>query len=326
MRAPFAGYRVLDLSAQAAQLPHALAVAMAAQLAARFGAEVVRPAAEGDLLTGLPPLLPDGGSALTHFLLAGRSAAASGPFHAAIGDSGALLSAEAPLKVRVSVFAAGDDPPMSELGLMALSGILAAVQPRQGLPARLGGHQAAYAGGLAAFTALAAGLRAGLPDTADVSLFDVACWLNWKAAASVLLLGEEAAGRQQRGDWHTLPARDGDVCLVYMAKDWPALRDMVGDPRLLEPRFATQKGRGEHLAALDAILMPWFASRSRAEITAAAQARRIPVGPVLTPRELLTDRQYAARRFLAADGTPRLPLLWNGAPPEWNRGALDNAA
>ncbi|NKE47045.1 hypothetical protein HB662_19860 [Roseomonas frigidaquae] len=319
---PFAGRRVLDLSARAAQLPHALAVAMAARLAADFGAEVVRAPAEGaDPLAMLPPLLPDGSSGLARFLLAGRSAAAPCEmrFDAAIGDSLALEGVAAPLKVRLSVFGAGDDPPMSELGLLGLSGILAAVQPRQGVPVRLGGHQGAYAAGLSAFTALAAGLRAGRPDTVDVSLFDVACWLNWKAAASVLLLGDAAASREQRGGWHTLPAADGHVCLVYMAKDWPALRDMVGDPRLSHADFATQKTRGQNLDALDDILRPWFVARSRAEITAAAQARRIPIGPVLSPTELLADRQYAARHFLARDGAPRLPLLVDGARPDWRR-------
>ena len=62
-------------------------------------------------------------------------------------------------------------------------------------------------------------------------------------------------------------------------------------------------------------------ARSRAEITAAAQARRIPIGPVLSPAELLADRQYAARHFLAGDGTPRLPLLVDGARPDWRRQA-----
>lgn len=319
---PFVGRRVLDLSARAVQLPHALAVAMAARLAADFGAEVVRPASDGlDKLAKLPPLLPDGGSALARFLLAGRSDGAVGAFDAAIGDEAALAEVDAPLKVRISVFGAGDDPAISELGLLGLSGMLAAVQPRQGVPVRLGGHQAPYAAGLSAFTALAAGLRAGRPDTVDISLFDVACWLNWKAAASVLLLGDSAASREQRGGWHTLPAADGHVCLVYMAKDWPALRDMVGDARLLHPDFATQRARGQNLDALDDILRPWFAARSRAEITAAAQARRIPIGPVLSPAELLADRQYAARHFLAGDGTPRLPLLVDGARPDWRRQA-----
>ncbi|PZW48116.1 crotonobetainyl-CoA:carnitine CoA-transferase CaiB-like acyl-CoA transferase [Humitalea rosea] len=316
MIAPFAGKRVLDLSALAAQQPHGLAIAMAAKLAAQFGATVVRPVPErGDSLALLPPILPDGSSALARFLLAGRTAGdGRGRFDAAIGDTGALVGIDAALTVRISVFGPGEDPPMSELGLLALSGILSAVHPEGGVPHRLAGHQAAYATGLAAFTALAAGLRAEMSDRAEISLFDTACWVNWKEVATVLLLGSAAVARDkmQRADWHTMRATDGHVALVYMAKDWPALRDLLGDPRLHDPRFATQRARGEHMAELDALMAPWFARRSRAEITAATQRKRVPVGPVLTPLELLDDRQHRSRGFLDTQGVPRLPVLWDG--------------
>lgn len=310
MTAPFAGRRVLDLSARAAQAPHALAIAMAGRLLADLGATVLRPDAPGDLLHSLPPMLPDGASASARFLLRGCTPDDGAPAEAAIGDTAALHGVAAPIRLRFSTFGPGEDPPMSEARLMALSGMLAATG---GHP--LGGHQPAHAAGLAGFTALAALLRAGRPGTADVSLFDTCCWLNWKSAATVLLLGSAAGTRDE---WHTLPAADGHVALVYMAKDWPALRALVGDARLDDPRFATQASRGAHLAELDAILAPWFAARSRAEITAQAQARRIPIGPVLNPRELLADRQHRARGFLASDGSPRLPLLWDGAAAPWS--------
>lgn len=323
MPGPFAAKRVLDLSARARQLPHALAIAMGAKLAAQFGATVVRPADANDLLRDLPPILPDGSSAAARFLLAGRSEEDSaGRFDAAIGDAAQVMQADADLHVRISVFGPGQDPPMSELGLLALSGILAAVHPTGQAPHRLGGHQAAYAAGLAAFTTLAAGLRAGMADTADISLFDTACWLNWKAAASVLLLGDAGgAGQGAPDEWHTMRAKDGHIALVYMVKDWPALRDMIGDARLHEPRFATQRARAENMAALDAVMAPWFEVRTRVEITAAAQARRVPIGPVLSPAELLADRQHAARRFLSPDGAPRLPMLLDGIRPDWSQHA-----
>jgi len=314
MTPAFTGRRVLDLSAFAPGRAHALAIAMAAKLAAAFGATVVRPVPPGgDPMAALPPLLPDGSSAVARFLLAGRAEGpADGRFDAAVGGFGAATAADAALRVRVSVFGPGDDPPMTELGLMALSGMLSAMEWGGRAPCRLGGHQPAYAAGLAAFTALAAGLRAGMRDVADVSMFDTACWLNWKATATVALKGADAARAEaaRPRDWRTARARDGHVALVYMAKDWAALRDLVGDPRLHEPCFATQASRVENMAALDAILDPWFAAHTRAEITAAAQARRVPVGPVLTPAELLTDRQHAARGFLGPDGAPRLPLRW----------------
>jgi crotonobetainyl-CoA:carnitine CoA-transferase CaiB-like acyl-CoA transferase len=109
-----------------------------------------------------------------------------------------------------------------------------------------------------------------------------------------------------------MEAQDGYIALVYQEKDWPALCDMVDDVQLTEPRFATISGRAEHRAALMTILRPWFAVRTRADITQAAQRRRIPIGPVLWPQELLTDAQYIARGFLQPDGTPQLPLIWDG--------------
>jgi crotonobetainyl-CoA:carnitine CoA-transferase CaiB-like acyl-CoA transferase len=334
MTAPFQGKRVLDLSAFAKQKPHAIATAMASKILASLGAEVHRPLPpQGDPFDDWGPFLPDGQSALARFLLVGRTDSAAiawqndANFDAAIGDTACVMNIQARFRLRISVFGTGEDPPMTELGLLALSGVLDAVRAKDGTPYRLAGHQAAYAAGLAAFTTVAAGLRSRCVDLADVSLFDVNCWLNWKAAATVVLFGSAAAqrDREQRSDWRTMQARDGYVALVYMNKDWPALRDLIGDPRLLEPRFATQKSRGEHMQDLNMIMSEWFAQRTRSEITAAAQARRIPIGPVLSPSELLQNPQYKARRFMMPDGTPRIPILWDGVAEPWKtaEGALN---
>jgi len=99
---------------------------------------------------------------------------------------------------------------------------------------------------------------------------------------------------------------------VYQEKDWPPLRDLIGDPRLHDPRFASGPSRTANRAALLKVIGPWFAARTRAEITAAAQARRVPLGPVKWPAELLDDAQYRARGFLAPDGMPVLPAAWDG--------------
>jgi crotonobetainyl-CoA:carnitine CoA-transferase CaiB-like acyl-CoA transferase len=42
------------------------------------------------------------------------------------------------------------------------------------------------------------------------------------------------------------------------------------------------------------------------------QAKRVPLGPVKWPAELLEDAQYRARDFLGADGMPALPVGWDG--------------
>lgn len=286
---PLAGRRILDLSGRCAQPPHALAAGMAAKLCGLYGATVTRPVAVSPFLGGAIP--------------------GEGPYDAVIGDSHAT---GAPIQLRFSVFGPGQDPPMSELGLLALSGLLGIVGKAHRPPAALAGHQPAYAAGLAGCTALLAALHAGGPETIDISLFDVTCWLNWKVAAAMLVMGEVPTRGGGRSDWFTLPAADGHIALVYMEKDWPALRDMLG---LDDPRFATRAGRMTHRPDFEAAIRPWFAARTREAITAEAQSRRIPIGPVRTPTELLTDRQYAARGFIGPGGMPAMPLRADGMRP-----------
>jgi len=286
---PLAGRRILDLSGRCAQPPHALAAGMAAKLCGLYGATITRPVA------------------VSRFL--GDAIPGDGPYDAVIGDHAAT---GAPVLLRFSVFGPGEDPPMSELGLLALSGLLGIVGEAGRPPARLAGHQPAYAAGLAGCTALLAALRAGGEETIDVSLFDVTCWLNWKVAAAMLVMGEVPTRGGGRSDWFTLPASDGHIALVYMEKDWPALRGMLG---LDDPRFATRAGRMAHRPDFEAGIRPWFAARSRAEITREAQSRRIPIGPVRSPAELLADPQYAARGFIGPDGMPAMPLRADGVRP-----------
>ena len=286
---PLAGRRILDFSGRCAQRPQALAAGMAAKLCGLYGASIIRPVA------------------VSRFL--GDAIPGKGLFDAVIGDHSA---SGAPVLLRFSVFGPGEDPPMSELGLLALSGLLGIVGEAGRPPVALAGHQPAYAAGLAGCTALLTALRAGGKETIDISLFDVTCWLNWKVAAAMLVMGEVPTRGGGRSDWFTLPAADGHVALVYMEKDWPQLRDMLG---LAEPRFETRAGRMAHRAEFEAAIRPWFAARSRAEITREAQSRRIPIGPVRSPAELLTDPQYAARGFIGPGGMPAMPLRADGVRP-----------
>jgi CoA:oxalate CoA-transferase len=316
MPAPLAGKCILDLGALCRQRPHALAVSMATKLCVDYGARVVRivPAA-GDPLAAAAPLLPDGGSALDVFLNRGKeSAAGAASYDAVIGDAGSLAeyAGAASVQVRLSVFGAGEDPDVSELALAALAGLLDIVGDANGPPTRLAGHQLPYAAGLSACTGLLAALHAGAPDIVDVSLFDVACWLNWKAAAGMLVFGTNLQRGNARNHWAIVPAQDGHIALVYQEKDWPALVDMISDARLDDPQFASSASRATHRAALMDLLRPWFAVRSRADITRAAQGRRIPIGPVLWPTELLNDAQFQARAFLRPGGQPALPIVWDG--------------
>jgi crotonobetainyl-CoA:carnitine CoA-transferase CaiB-like acyl-CoA transferase len=110
--------------------------------------------------------------------------------------------------------------------------------------------------------------------------------------------------------------RDGWVALVYTPIQFDRVQAMFGDLAVADPSGLALHDRYVHFARAVA---PWFAERTRAEVYAAAREHGVPLGPVYSPRELLSDEQYAARDFLASDGLvpgvvfPRSPMTWNGA-------------
>ena len=116
-------------------------------------------------------------------------------------------------------------------------------------------------------------------------------------------------------EFQIVPCKDGHVAVVYTATQWPQTRALIGDPRLADPKYNTRAGRRQNVAGIYAILTPWFAERTRAEIQKTAQAKGVPFGPIFSPVELLDTEQYVARDFLAKVGTlrmPQLPVQWNG--------------
>jgi crotonobetainyl-CoA:carnitine CoA-transferase CaiB-like acyl-CoA transferase len=63
---------------------------------------------------------------------------------------------------------------------------------------------------------------------------------------------------------------------------------------LSDPRFASDKARGDNGAIVSARLGEWCASRTTADAIAAFEGARVPAGPVYTMREALADPQVGA--------------------------------
>jgi crotonobetainyl-CoA:carnitine CoA-transferase CaiB-like acyl-CoA transferase len=223
------------------------------------------------------------------------------------------------------ILAMARDAPLagSELTIEAQSGLLDLIGDPAREPLRLGGHQTAYAAGLAAYLGLVAGLTrrsAGLAaGPVRITLLDVAVWLNWKTLAMSARTGTAPSRSGAQGEWTIIACADGHFALVYRVPEWPLLVALAGDPRLEEPRFQTPSGRREHRPQLNAILSDAFATRTRAEIRKRALALKLPLGPVWTPEELLRDPHMTFRSFFAPVtvverrlAMPRLPVMWNG--------------
>lgn len=325
-----------------------LAASLAAKIAADLGARVIKiEPPGGDPVRRLPPFLRNGTvteSALFQFLNTGKESVVldieaedGGAVYSRIAAKvDAVIVEDAPIDeplptgpviVNISAFGRQSSycgTPTSELTLLALGGLLHIIGAPDRAPLRLGGHQASYAAGLAAFTGLMSGLAArenGMPgQLIDVSLLDAILWVNWKVPVGTLMLDNAPKRHGDDAEWLTIPCADGHVALVYMERDWKPICDLVGDPVLAGVTFANRAGRRQNHSEMISRIGAWFSRRSRREIYDEAKKRGIPLGPVWSPTELLNDPHYAARDFIDRQRhptlnelrIPKLPLLWNG--------------
>ena len=332
---PLARFTIVELNDAGVPLPLRLAASLAGKIAADLGATVLKLEPEdGDPVRRLPPFLPQGESALFHFLNTSKRSVRlnQATFPDLLAKADACLYEEpaslaekvrksSATPIEIAAFPAGMDGgvPFSEFTVLALGGLLHMVGEPDRKPLRLGGHQASYAAGFAAFTGLATALAARdagrKAPAVRVSLTEVMQWVNWKAASGAEASGK-SPGREGKGsEFQIVRCKGGYVAVVYTLTQWPATRALIGDVRLEDKKFATRAGRRENVTELYDILRPWFADKTRAEIQALAQARGVPFGPIFSPAELLETEQYVARGFLAKLGEwkiPQLPVQWNG--------------
>ncbi len=321
---PLAGLTVVERSGPGSTDPSRAAVAFAGLLAAQLGAHVVRVEPEGgDPLRRWPPH-DAAGSTVHAFLTRFKTLA---PSHApAAGDM--LLTDDAATldgwggagSVFVHPLPTGEGGPVSELTLMARSGLLDIFGRAGEQPQPLPGHQIAYAAGTAAFDGLLSahlsGLRGLEVAPVRVSLLDVALWVNWKHFMAGWQ-GREA-GLKRKEEWTSLRCSDGYIALTFQDKDMAGLARLTGNDYFLSPDIATRSKRKAHIPQINAALEAWSRHHTRADIAERAKALRLPVGAVLSLPEVVQDAHMDHRGFfeLCAQGRrfPRLPLFWNGGP------------
>jgi crotonobetainyl-CoA:carnitine CoA-transferase CaiB-like acyl-CoA transferase len=339
---PLQRFTIVEVNDKQVPLCLRLATSLACKIAADLGATVLKiEPPGGDPVRRAPPFLSQGESALFQFLNTSKRSLvldlAGGPGRDALArllDTADAVLFEEPASVaslaragratpiEIAAFPVEMDAatrPVSEFTILALGGLLHMVGEPDRKPLRLGGHQASYAAGLTAFTGLTAALAARdaghKAPSVRVSLAEVMQWVNWKAASGAEASGTSPGREGKSSEFQIVPCKDGHVAVVYTATQWPQTRDLIGDPRLKDPKFNTRAGRRQGVAEIYAILTPWFADKTRAEIQKTAQAKGVPFGPIFSPAELLETEQYVSRSFLAKVGTlrmPQLPVQWNG--------------
>jgi crotonobetainyl-CoA:carnitine CoA-transferase CaiB-like acyl-CoA transferase len=115
---------------------------------------------------------------------------------------------------------------------------------------------------------------------------------------------------------NTYRCRDGKYVVIGGNGDSIFQRLMVAaeQPQMAEdPRLASNQGRVEHEAEIDAALAAWCAANDSADLLATLDRARVPAGPIYNVEDMLADPHFNARGLFETveiDGQPlKIPAL-----------------
>lgn len=238
---------------------------------------------------------------------------------AALGLDYASLCPENPGLIYCSITGYGQTGPCAErpgydVVIEAQGGIMSITGPADGEPYKVGVAVVDITAGMQAVMAILAALhhrdRTGAGQAIDIALFDTQ--LGWLAnvASAYLVSGQTP---QRYGNAHpsivpyqTVPTADGLLMLAVGNDDqFARLCALLGHSEwATDPRFATNRARVTHRAALLPLLEAEFKRRSAAAWTETLLAAGIPCGPVNDIATALSDPQAEARAMVQTVAHP----------------------
>ena len=121
------------------------------------------------------------------------------------------------------------------------------------------------------------------------------------------LYGRRGAVRERGGvqhsGWPGGAFRTGDGHFIVFTAPAQQLFErlcaMLGRPDLSnDPRFTSYESRGEHMAALLAIVEEWFAARKFEEAVEALSAYDVPHSPIMSMADIFADSHYRERQSI----------------------------
>lgn len=336
MQAPLAGIGVIELGIGPA-------IAYAGKLCADLGAEVTRIAPGGGEPAGVFDLYLNARKKHLAADSAGEAGAAALEliarsrvlFHAPAGyppenwlPGPAELARQFPDLVVVSVTPYGlvggaSAWPADDLTLQAHGGISIGIGLPDQPPLKLPGDQSALQAGLAAAIAGIAGLftRGGM--LVDVAAADV--WAAFYSGVDVALAHfkrhkKRRAGHRVSGQPYPRTlyrCKDGFFAIQCgESKHWQSLLGMLGRHDLAtHALFANRfKANDEHGDACDALVEPWFLSRTKAEILEQCLRHRIPGAPVYDIREVARHPHLGERGYFVPVTVGNRSVVMPGHP------------
>ncbi len=230
----------------------------------------------------------------------------------------AQLAADNPRIVSVSITNFGETGPYRdfhgvEITLEAMGGMMARTGLRDQTPLKEWGYQAQFIAGAnalpAGVSAVIRARRTGAGAHIDLAIMEAAIQflqstlMKWSFER--IVVGREA---QSTAANTIYPCKDGYVGFFAPGAGtaWRSAAELVGDPRLADPRFKTQAGREQHSDELDALILPWTLEHTKDEIYHRGQALGMPLAPVRSPAEFMQAEHHRVRGFIRETEHPVL--------------------
>ena len=219
-------------------------------------------------------------------------------------------------------------------GLMEMTGFPGEPGLRAG--ASIGDSYLGLYGALAIMLAYFHKCRTGEGQKIDLAMMDVLFALPEAPFLNYTVLGKKIT-RCGNGVRHLLAPYD-----VYRCKDgwfaagvtsentWPEFCRVIGHPEMAEDaRFKSMQLRCEHFDEMTELVSPYFADKTKAELTEVWSNTNLAFGPVMTTKELLDFPQLWEREMLVKANDPGLgeyiavgnPMKLEASPADIRKGA-----
>jgi crotonobetainyl-CoA:carnitine CoA-transferase CaiB-like acyl-CoA transferase len=149
----------------------------------------------------------------------------------------------------------------------------------------------------------------------DVSVMEAAI-----ATPSMLIQNHAYLGRNvRRGggdkfvmDGMHLPTRDGEVSLTTAGtggRPMEVWSEFLGEPRLLDPKFATRQSRNDNWEELRDLVAPKLAQWTNLDLMRETMARGLVIGLVQSPQQVVSSPHLAERGYFVELDHPEVGTL-----------------
>jgi crotonobetainyl-CoA:carnitine CoA-transferase CaiB-like acyl-CoA transferase len=109
-----------------------------------------------------------------------------------------------------------------------------------------------------------------------------------------------------------LPTRDGEVTLTTAGtggKPMEVWSEFLGEPRLLDPKFATRQSRAENWEELRELVAPKLAQWNNLDLMRETMARGLVIGLVQSPEQVVNSPHLAERGYFVELDHPEAGAL-----------------